>query len=201
MATATPRGITPKLADAPIWPATLKKAEDVPVKAAPTKAPDAPSKTTAPSIVNAKKAPVAVQTEKAPAPTATSGPAPAKVEKILATTTVTVIAAPAKVDKIAVAKAVKTSTVKAAPKPAAPKATKKAVMGRPPTFPDNFVIKLRVKGNPHRDNSTSLSTAERFDLYKPGMTVAQYLKAGGLRADLTLDRKANRIYVTAPEKK
>lgn len=48
-----------------------------------------------------------------------------------------------------------------------------------------LVIKLLVTENPKNENSAS---GKRFALYKNSMTVAEFLKAGGLMADIYWDR-------------
>lgn len=65
---------------------------------------------------------------------------------------------------------------KAARKSAAPKKTKTegAVRG----FPEDAVIKILAKENPRRG-----AAAERFELYKDGMTVKQYTAKIGSRAE------------------
>lgn len=62
---------------------------------------------------------------------------------------------------------------KAAPKTRTPKA-EGAVRG----FPDHAVIKILAKENPRRG-----AAAERFELYKDGMTVKQYTAKIGSRAE------------------
>jgi hypothetical protein len=47
-------------------------------------------------------------------------------------------------------------------------------------------IKLLVKENPKRPGTAS---HKRFQLYRPGQTVAEFLAAGGTRADLRWDQK------------
>ncbi len=55
------------------------------------------------------------------------------------------------------------------------------VKGRPSRLADNAVIRVLVDKNPKRETSAA---GQRFDLYKKGMTVAEFLKAGGWRADM-----------------
>lgn len=64
------------------------------------------------------------------------------------------------------------------------KAPKKEATGRPPLFQDGQKIKLLVKENPKREGTGAY---ERFAIYKNGMTVAQYLAAGGKRSSLKYD--------------
>lgn len=64
----------------------------------------------------------------------------------------------------------------------APAAGAPARRGKEPTIPDTAKIKLLVNENPKRGAS-----AERFALYRNGMTVADYLEAGGKRADISWD--------------
>lgn len=49
-----------------------------------------------------------------------------------------------------------------------------------------------MEKNPKRPTSAA---GKRFDLYKPGMTVAEFLKAGGWRADINWDLKQRFIEV------
>jgi hypothetical protein len=86
---------------------------------------------------------------------------------------------------------------KKAPPPAAKKASKAAAApakkakvaaaepsgrGRAPNIAGTAKIKILVKENPKR-----AAAAERFDLYKNGMTVDEYIAAGGKRADVNWD--------------
>ena len=90
----------------------------------------------------------------------------------------------------------KVAEAKPAAKKAAPAKKKAAAKeegagrGRAPNISDDAKIKLLVKENPKR-----AAAAERFDLYKNGMTVAEYLKAGGKRADVNWDVKQGFIEV------
>ena len=87
------------------------------------------------------------------------------------------------------AKAKKASSKKAPAKKA--KAT-----GRPSRkAPLDGVIKVLVAKNPKRPTSAA---GQRFDLYKPGMTVGEFLKAGGWRADINWDTKQGFIEVVKP---
>ena len=68
--------------------------------------------------------------------------------------------------------------------------------GRPSTkAPGNGVIKVLSAKNPKRVGSAACA---RFDLYKPNMTVAQFLKAGGIRPDLLWDEKQGFIQIENP---
>lgn len=51
---------------------------------------------------------------------------------------------------------------------------------------DTRLIRLLVEGNPKRKGT---SAHDRFALYQDGMTVAQFLAAGGTRGDLTWDQE------------
>ena len=96
------------------------------------------------------------------------------------------------------AAAKKTAPTKTAAKPEVKKAApaKKAEAaaakkpGRAPAFTDDMKIKVLVGENPKRG-----SAAERFALYKNGMTVAAYLDAGGKRPDISWDSKQGWIQV------
>lgn len=79
----------------------------------------------------------------------------------------------------------------AAPKVAAPKAEKSEALGRKATFKDDMKITILVEGNPKRAGA-----AARFALYKKGMTVAEYLAAGGTMADIRWDVKQEFISVS-----
>lgn len=57
------------------------------------------------------------------------------------------------------------------------------------------MIKVLVAKNPKRPTSAA---GKRFDLYKLGMTVAQFLAAGGWRADIWWDAKQGFIEVGKP---
>ncbi len=57
------------------------------------------------------------------------------------------------------------------------------------------VIKVLAEKNPKRPTSAA---GKRFDLYEPGMTVAEFLKAGGWRADIRWDAKQKFIEVGKP---
>lgn len=49
-------------------------------------------------------------------------------------------------------------------------------------YPDNWVITVNAQENPKRADA-----ARRFALYKTGMTVGEYIAAGGLRTDINWD--------------
>ena len=57
------------------------------------------------------------------------------------------------------------------------------------------MINVLVTKNPKRPTSAA---GQRFDLYKPGMTVAEFLKAGEWRADIRWDAKQKFIEVGKP---
>lgn len=66
-------------------------------------------------------------------------------------------------------------------------------------FDDPFfkmVITLNRLENPKRAGSKS---AARFDLYKNGMTIGEFIKAGGTRGDVNWDVAHNHISVAAPQ--
>lgn len=103
---------------------------------------------------------------------------------------------------------VEMATTKKSPKPVAKKAApaeakaapakgKKAAFipeksgpGRKSAFNDSMKITLLVKENPKRAKA-----AERFALYKNGLTIADYVAAGGTLADVRWDTKMNFISV------
>jgi len=100
---------------------------------------------------------------------------------------------------------VEMAAAKKSPKPVAKKAapveakksTKKAVPvaeksgpGRKSAFSDDMKITVVAKENPKRAKA-----AERFALYKNGMTVGEYVRAGGTMADVRWDVKQNFISV------
>lgn len=73
-------------------------------------------------------------------------------------------------------------------------ATKKTGAAPRVLFPNDHIIKLVIDHNPKRGAS-----AERFALYRSGMTVEDALKAGVRRADLKWDTQRNFIEI-APTK-
>ncbi len=64
--------------------------------------------------------------------------------------------------------------------------------GRSGRFAETGVIKILIRGNPKRRNSISF---DMYSLYKDGMTVKEYLAAGGRRRDLNWDTKQKFIEV------
>lgn len=79
------------------------------------------------------------------------------------------------------------------PKPTAKKAApadEPSGRGRKPNIGGDAKIKVLAKENPKRG-----SAAERFALYKNGMTVDEYIAAGGTRADVNWDTKQGFIEV------
>lgn len=113
----------------------------------------------------------------APAPTPAPIPQPKK-EPPMSTT------APAKKAAKKAAPAKQPAAKKtAAPAKKAAKATNDgATRGRAPNFGGDAVITVLAKDNPKRGGA-----AERFALYKNGMTVDKYIAAGGKRADVNWD--------------
>jgi hypothetical protein len=98
-------------------------------------------------------------------------------------------------DMAAAKKSPKPVAKKAAP--VAEKSTKKAAPvaeksgpGRKSAFSDDMKITVVAKENPKRAKA-----AERFALYKNGMTIGEYVKAGGTVADIRWDVKQNFISV------
>lgn len=77
------------------------------------------------------------------------------------------------------------STKKSAPAP-----VEKAGPGRKSAFNDSMKITVLVKENPKRAKA-----AERFALYKNGLTIADYVTAGGTLADVRWDTKQQFISV------
>lgn len=71
---------------------------------------------------------------------------------------------------------------KKAPAKKAATGAKRAPVSREPKVPGTSKITLLVKENPKRGAS-----AERYALYKTGMTVDAYVEAGGRRADIAWD--------------
>lgn len=78
------------------------------------------------------------------------------------------------------------AAAKKSPKPVA----EKSGPGRKSAFSDDMKITVVAKENPKRAKA-----AERFALYKNGMTVGKYVKAGGTMADIRWDVKQNFISV------
>ena len=60
---------------------------------------------------------------------------------------------------------------------------------------NNHTITKLTEENPKRGTAKA-----RYDLYKDGMTVQEYIEAGGLTRDLKADLKLGHIKLTAPEK-
>ena len=92
----------------------------------------------------------------------------------------------------------KTAAPAKKPAPAAKKAAAAAepagTRGRAPNISGDAVITLVAKENPKRGGA-----AERFALYKNGMTVDQYIAAGGKRADVNWDMSMDFIKVKEPK--
>lgn len=61
-------------------------------------------------------------------------------------------------------------------------------------FADTAKITVLAKENPKRGGS---SRAIRFSKYKTGMTVRQYLDAGGKTSDIKVDSEAGHIKIAA----
>jgi len=70
--------------------------------------------------------------------------------------------------------------------------TNGAAKGRKRNHTEAQVITVLVDKNPKREGS---SAHERFNLYRTGMTVSQYVEAGGRTGDLTYDEKHSFISV------
>lgn len=78
----------------------------------------------------------------------------------------------------------------------AEKVQEKKAAGRPSSrAPLDGVIKVVRAKNPKRPGSAAHA---RFDLYKPGMTVDEFLAAGGWRADISWDLRQGFIEVVKP---
>jgi len=63
-------------------------------------------------------------------------------------------------------------------------------------IPNDATITVVVEANPKREGSKG---AERFDLYKTGMTVQAFKDAGGTMADVRWDREHGYIEVDVPD--
>ena len=87
------------------------------------------------------------------------------------------------------AKPAEKKVAKPAEKKVAP-VEKAAGPGRKSAFNDDMKIKVLAKENPKRAGA-----AARFALYKDGMSVGEYIKAGGLMADVRWDVKQGFISV------
>jgi len=59
-------------------------------------------------------------------------------------------------------------------------------------FNKNSTIKLLVESNPKRKGSLAFT---RFELYQDGMTIAEYVKAGGRTGDVNYDVAAGLIEI------
>jgi hypothetical protein len=92
------------------------------------------------------------------------------------------------------AKKAATAEAKAAPakstKKTAPAPVEKAGPGRKSALSDSMKITVLVKENPKRAKA-----AERFALYKNGMTIGDYVAAGGTLADVRWDVRQEFISV------
>ena len=82
-----------------------------------------------------------------------------------------------------------------AKKAQAKKAPEVKAAGRPSQLKDNAVIRVLKAKNPKRSGSAAHA---RFDLYKKDMTVAEFLAAGGWRADISWDLRQGFIEVVKP---
>lgn len=148
--------------------AAAPKAEGKATKATKAKAPKAEGKApkAAAKQEKATKAPKAAKQEKAPK-AAEKKPAAKAAPK---------------------GKAAAKVATKAAPKGKAPKGKAPKAEGsghsRQPAFAEDQVITLVATENPKRNRG---GARERFDLYKSGMRVAEYLAQGGKRSDLIVD--------------
>lgn len=93
---------------------------------------------------------------------------------------------PAPAKKAAEKPAAKKASEKPAAKPAAKKveAAEPGARGRAPNIAGDAKIKLLVEKGTNPKRGTA---AERFALYKNGMTVDEYIAAGGKRADVNWD--------------
>jgi hypothetical protein len=61
---------------------------------------------------------------------------------------------------------------------------KKTRKARGPNIDKNTVIRINVDGNPKREGTLAYA---RFALYEDGMTVAEYVAAGGRSSDVHYD--------------
>ena len=59
-------------------------------------------------------------------------------------------------------------------------------------YDQNSTITVKVSANPKRKNTLAF---KRFELYKSGMTIADYIKAGGRTGDINYDIIAGFIAV------
>lgn len=81
-------------------------------------------------------------------------------------------------------------------KPKGPKSPSESKSRFKKLYPDSAVVALKVDGNPKRPGSAAHG---RFALYGTGCTVAEFLKGGGLYADLSWDVGHGFIEVSLPE--
>lgn len=114
---------------------------------------------------------------------------PKKEPEMSKTTAPAKQAAPAKKAPPPSAKKAEAAAKKAAPAKKAA-ATEAGTRGRKPTIDGSAKITVIAKENPKR-----AAAAERFALYKNGMTVDAYIEAGGTRADVNWDVKSGFISV------
>ena len=87
-----------------------------------------------------------------------------------------------------------TKSAKPAAKSAKPAAPKKAGGGRA-SFTEDAIITVVHKG----DSPKRGTAADRYALYRNGMTVAAYIAAGGQRRDVVWDQKMGWITVAEPK--
>jgi hypothetical protein len=98
------------------------------------------------------------------------------------------------------------AAAKSAETNAAGEAPKKAPVPREPKVSNDATITLladadgKVYGPDHNPKRAGSASAQRFALYKTGMTVAEFMEKGGSRADVTHDMGKNFIKVDVPAK-
>lgn len=85
----------------------------------------------------------------------------------------------------------KTATVK---EPKAPKPVKEKVPRKIQGFSDTAKITVVAKESPKRKGS---NRDIRFQKYRTGMTIRQYLEAGGRSSDIKVDHEAGHIKIAA----
>ncbi len=99
--------------------------------------------------------------------------------------------------KVATKKSKKKATSSKAKK-SAEKKTSVGKPGRPAQFSNDAIIHLKVKENPRRPGTAAF---KKFALYKEGMKVSAYIKAGGGRGNIRTDVKRGNVSVEELKKK
>lgn len=101
------------------------------------------------------------------------------------------VAAVTKDTKPAKAKAPAQKTAKVTKTAKAPKSAKAPTLHPKTRFSADGIITIVAKGNPKKGTA-----ADRYELYRTGMTVAAYIAAGGQRRDVVWDSAPARAWIS-----